>query len=74
MKLLIDANISWRLKEILSDYFLDCAHVESCGLNYSESDIEIWKFVAKNEFFILTNNYNFINLVGYKYVMNPKKS
>jgi len=41
---LFDANISWRLKELLKDYFTKCLHVDSCGLNAPAADLDIWKF------------------------------
>jgi predicted nuclease of predicted toxin-antitoxin system len=54
MKILIDANISWRLKEALKDFFEICTHVDSCELKVPASDLEIWNFAFENQYTILT--------------------
>lgn len=41
MKLLLDANVSWRLLIKLKPYFGDCVHVDHIGLKVPASDIEI---------------------------------
>ncbi|MBK9024381.1 MAG: DUF5615 family PIN-like protein [Saprospiraceae bacterium] len=62
MKILIDANISWRLKEALKDFFEICTHVDSCELKVPASDLEIWNFAFENQYTILTNDLDFIRL------------
>ena len=59
---LLDANISWRLKELLKDYFTKCLHVDSCGLNAPAADLDIWKFAELNKCLIFTNDQDFIRL------------
>ena len=41
MKILLDANISWRIKENLKEWFEDCIHVDNCGLNAPATDQQI---------------------------------
>lgn len=66
MKLLLDANISWRLSTKLKSYFDDCLHVDHIGLKVPASDIEIWKYALMNKLTIITNDDDFINLVDLK--------
>ncbi len=42
MRLLLDANISWRLAGKLKIHFDDCKHVDHVGLAVPASDTEIW--------------------------------
>jgi predicted nuclease of predicted toxin-antitoxin system len=44
MKLLLDANISWRLTTVLKAHFKECLHVDYVGLASPPKDIDIWKF------------------------------
>ncbi|MEO6330270.1 MAG: DUF5615 family PIN-like protein [Ginsengibacter sp.] len=44
MKLLLDANISWRLANKLKIYFDDCTHVDHVELAVPARDIEIWEY------------------------------
>jgi predicted nuclease of predicted toxin-antitoxin system len=64
MKLLLDANISWRLSNALKKYFVDCIHVEATSLTKPAKDIEIWNFAKINNYTILTVDTDFINLVN----------
>ncbi len=48
MKLLLDANISWRLTIILKQHFDECLHVDYVGLTTPPKDIEIWNFAKEN--------------------------
>jgi predicted nuclease of predicted toxin-antitoxin system len=66
MKLLLDANISWRLTAILNDHFENCIHVDYSGLASPASDTEIWNFAAVNDLVIVTNDEDFLNLVNLK--------
>lgn len=49
MKLLLDANISWRLCDRLKSHFEDCFHVDLTGLKIPASDNDIWKYALANE-------------------------
>jgi predicted nuclease of predicted toxin-antitoxin system len=66
MKLLLDANISWRLSTKLKSHFEDCLHVDHTGLKVPASDIEIWMYALRHKFIIVTNDDDFINLLNLK--------
>ncbi|MET0636524.1 MAG: DUF5615 family PIN-like protein [Chitinophagaceae bacterium] len=66
MKLLLDANISWKLTAKLKDIFSDCHHVNKIGLEIPPKDIEIWKYAASQKFIIVTNDDDFLNFVNIK--------
>ncbi len=63
MKLLLDANLSWRLVKQLSANFSQVEHVTRTGLAIPASDKEIWKWAKTNEFHIVTNDEDFANLL-----------
>lgn len=56
MKLLLDANLSWRLTKLLSPHFEDVYHVERCGLPIPANDIMIWNWAEANDATIVTND------------------
>ena len=62
MKLLLDANVSWRLIKPLKKYFEIIEHVDSNQLISPARDSEIWKYAKSNNFIILTNDDDFLNL------------
>jgi len=66
MKLLLDANLSWRLAKSINKLGFDCNHVENVGLKVPSKDIEIWNFACKNNFIIISNDENFVDLVNFK--------
>lgn len=66
MKLLLDANISWRLTAKLKLHFEDCLHVDHIGIATPAKDIEIWKFANANSLVIVTNDDDFLNFVNVK--------
>ncbi|MDQ2751933.1 MAG: DUF5615 family PIN-like protein [Bacteroidota bacterium] len=66
MKLLLDANVSWRLTAHLQSYFGICIHVDFIGLPVPPKDIEIWNFALLNHFIIVTNDEDFLNLASVK--------
>jgi predicted nuclease of predicted toxin-antitoxin system len=61
MKLLLDANISWRLPAKLKEHFTDCVHVDKIGLSIPVKDAEIWNYAPRSEFIIVTNDEDFLN-------------
>lgn len=71
MKILLDANISWRIKENLKEWFEDCIHVDNCGLNAPVTDQQIQNFAKANQLVIFINDLDFINL-GNLYGFPPK--
>lgn len=66
MKLLLDANISWRLTALLKNHFEDCIHIDHSSLATPASDNEIWNFASVNGLIIVTNDEDFLNLVNIK--------
>ena len=61
IQLLLDANISWRSAAILKNYFDDCCHVDSVGLNFPAKDIEIWEYAKTHNLIIVTNDEDFLD-------------
>lgn len=61
MKLLIDANISWRIVRMLKPIF-DTVHVDATNLQVPATDAEIWHYAKSNEMTIVTNDEDFLNL------------
>jgi len=49
MKILLDANISWKLANKLKPIFGECAHVDLIGLKVPANDIDIWNYALENE-------------------------
>ncbi|HEY5391100.1 MAG TPA: DUF5615 family PIN-like protein [Hanamia sp.] len=64
MKLLLDANISWRLSLKLKLHFGDCFHVDHIELKVPASDNEIWDYALTNQLIIVTNDEDFIDLLN----------
>jgi len=66
MKLLLDANLSWRLTSKLKDHFTDCAHVDQIDLPVPAKDTEIWNYALANDCIIVTNDEDFLNFSNVK--------
>jgi predicted nuclease of predicted toxin-antitoxin system len=66
MKLLLDANISWRLVTKLNLHIEECMHVDNTDLPVPAKDIEIWNYALANNFIIVTNDEDFLNLLNIK--------
>ena len=66
MKLLLDANLSWRMVVVLKQYFDDCFHVDLIDLNVPAKDSEIWDYASKNDLIIVTNDDDFIDFLNLK--------
>jgi len=66
MKIILDANISWKLANKLKPYFCECAHVDLIGLNVPASDVDIWSYALENDFVIITKDSDFLNLLETK--------
>jgi len=63
MKLLLDANLSWRLVKRLSNDFPTVEHLTRTGLPIPADDKEIWNWALANDFIIVTNDEDFSNLL-----------
>ena len=66
MRLLLDANLSWRMVSVLNQYFEYCEHVDRCGLKIPASDTQIWTYASENDYVIVTNDEDFVNLAQMK--------
>ena len=65
MKLLLDANLSWRMTLVLEKHFAACLHVDKIpALSTPASDVEIWKYAKEHELVIVTNDQDFIDFVN----------
>ncbi|MBL7765531.1 MAG: DUF5615 family PIN-like protein [Chitinophagaceae bacterium] len=63
MKLLLDANISWRLCKALNEQFEEVIHVDQV-LNTPSSDAQIWKYALSKGYTIVTNDEDFLNFLN----------
>ena len=62
MKLLFDANLSWRLNKKLITDFPESVHVKDIGLGINPTDLQIWNFARLNNFTIITLDDDFFKL------------
>ena len=63
MKILFDANISWKLVNKLNPIFGECAHVDYIGLDVPAEDIDIWNYAMDNGYIIVTKDNDFVDLL-----------
>jgi predicted nuclease of predicted toxin-antitoxin system len=63
MKILLDANISWKLVTILSPVFGECVHIDLLGLTVPIEDKDIWKYALTNGYTIITKDNDFLDLL-----------
>ena len=63
MKILLDANISWKLVNTLKPFFGECVHADLIGLTVPVQDIDIWDYALNNGFIIITKDNDFVNLL-----------
>jgi predicted nuclease of predicted toxin-antitoxin system len=66
MKILLDANISWKLASVLSPIFGECAHVDLIGINVPAKDMDIWNYALNKGYIIISKDTDFINLLELK--------
>ncbi len=62
MKILLDENLSWRLKKILDTEFEEIKHVTEIQNDDPLSDEEIWNYALHHHFLIFTNDDDFYRL------------
>jgi predicted nuclease of predicted toxin-antitoxin system len=63
VKILLDANISWRLAKKFEAIFEECVHVNFIGLPLPPSDLLIFNFALKNNFTIISNDSDFEKII-----------
>lgn len=61
LRLLFDQNLSYKLVSRLSDVYPDSAHVGAKGMTEA-SDQEVWKFARDNEFTIVSQDGDFLDI------------
>jgi predicted nuclease of predicted toxin-antitoxin system len=66
MKLLLDANISWKLINILTPIFGECTHVDLINLAVPVKDLDIWNYALENGYIIITKDNDFLDLLELK--------
>jgi len=66
MKILLDANISWKLVNILKPVFGECTHVDLIGLKVPAKDMSIWTYALENGYIIITKDTDFLDLLELK--------
>jgi len=66
MKLLLDANLSWRLIPSLKTTFNDCIHVNNTTLSHPAKDFDIWQFAKEHKYTIITQDSDFLNYLETK--------
>ena len=59
LKLLLDANLSWRLVARLKSEFPEITHTIYNGFEVYARDVDIWAFAQKNSYSIITNDEDF---------------
>jgi len=67
-KLLIDANISYRIRKKLKTVYDDVLHVTDTNLAQPAKDFEIWNWAHNNNYIIVTYDTDFeilFNLKGF---------
>jgi predicted nuclease of predicted toxin-antitoxin system len=62
LKLLLDANISWRLCVPLAEHFGECLHVNRVGIQTPPADTEIWDYAKINGCTIVSHDTDFTQL------------
>jgi predicted nuclease of predicted toxin-antitoxin system len=67
MKLLLDANISWRLVTVLKEHFGECIHVDNIPeLDFPARDTAIWQYAKDNGYTVITRDNDFSDLISIK--------
>ena len=65
MKLLLDANVSWRLISILKEHFGECVHVDDIPeLEFPAKDTKIWQYAKDNGYIVITRDNDFNDLIA----------
>ena len=65
MKLLLDANVSWRLVSVLKEHFGECIHVDDVPeLGFPAKDTKIWQHAKDNGYIVITCDNDFNDLIA----------
>ena len=67
MKLLLDANISWRIISVLQKTFGECIHADEISeAKFPAKDSKIWQYAKDNGYIIVTHDNDFNDLIAIK--------
>ena len=67
MKLLLDANVSWRLVAVLKEHFGECVHADDIPeLEFPAKDSKIWQYAKDHGYAIITRDNDFNDLIAIK--------
>ena len=67
MRLLLDANLSWRMIAVLQPHFSVCFHVDRMDeLGMPASDTAKWQYAKENDLMIVTNDEDYVDLINLK--------
>ena len=67
MKLLLDANVSWKLVANLKEHFVECVHVDDIPeLEFPAKDAQIWQYAKDKGYTIITRDNDFNDLISMK--------
>ena len=67
MKLLLDANVSWRLVSTLKEHFGECVHVDDIPeIEFPAKDTKIWQYAKDNGYTVITRDNDFNDIVAVK--------
>ena len=64
MRLILDANISWRIIQIIGPHFETCVHVEQTPLKSQAKDADIWNYAREHDLMVVSNDDDFRNLIN----------
>lgn len=62
-KLLLDANLSWRIVKLLDKDFHGIQHITDVGFTEAATDKDIWLYAQQHGYCIVTNDEDFNRLV-----------
>ena len=66
MKVLFDQNVSFRIVNLLKDYYPEAKQVRLLGLENAR-DLEIWEYAKQNNYTIVTFDADFYELANINY-------
>ncbi len=72
MKILLDANLSYRLVKKLSKTYPECLHVTRTGLSIPADDLDIWNWAKDNNYLIIITNDEDFKILVDRFGFPPK--
>ena len=72
MRILLDANLSYRLVKKLSKTYPECLHVTRTGLSIPADDLDIWNWAKDNNYLIIITNDEDFKILVDRFGFPPK--